>query len=333
MQSYNKYVTICSMSELKNYRKLLVDDDFNKSITAKNVCLFLGAGVARNLKMPDWSGLASNITDWCFKNKIIKHSEVHTLSNMSNPLKEISYCTRQIESKNKENDFNIYLKEIFIDNPKDAYERNSELYDNFIKLYNSGKVLLVQTNYDRTIENNVEAQPFIPYAEDNNITLTNNLLVYLHGRFDGNYKDIVLTKEKYNEVYVLENNPFQEKQKNFIRQLLGSYTIIMLGYSLQDNEIVQLIANRKNVENYKKVIVIIDTCKAKAISNNIDTQYWKSCCNGNLEIYTYDTEDNGFAQFAQVVQDLTDEITRPINTNSILEFADPATIEGLNDDN
>ena len=82
-----------------------------------------------------------------------------------------------------------------------------------------------------------------------------------------NYQDIVLTREKYNEVYVLENNPLQEKQRNFIRQLLESYTIIMLGYSLQDSEIVQLIANRKNVENYKKVIVIIDTCNAKAISN------------------------------------------------------------------
>lgn len=332
MQSYNKYATICSMSELKNYRKLLVDDDFQKSITAKNVCLFLGAGVARNLNMPDWNGLASEITNWCFENKIIKHSEVHTLSNMSNPLKEISYCTRQIESKNKEDDFNLYLDKIFIKNPETAYKQDSKLYDNFIKLYNSGKVLFVQTNYDRTIESNEEVQPFIPYAEDNNITLTNNLLVYLHGRFNGNYKDIVLTKEKYNEVYVLENNPLQEKQKNFIRQLLESYTIIMLGYSLQDNEIVQLIANRKNVENYKKVIVIIDTCKAKAISNNIDTQYWESCCNDNLEIYTYDTEDNGFAQFAQVVQDLTDEITCPINTNSILEFTDPAIIEGLNDD-
>ena len=333
MQSYNKYATICSMSELKNYQKLLVDDDFNKSITAKNVCLFLGAGVARNLNMPDWNGLASKITNWCFENKIIKHSEVHTLSNMSNPLKEISYCTQQIENENKEDDFNLYLDKIFIKNPETAYEQDSKLYDNFIRLYNSGKVLLVQTNYDRTIENNVEAQPFIPYAEDNNITLTNNLLVYLHGRFDGNYKDIVLTKEKYNEVYVLENNPFQEKQKNFIRQLLGSYTIIMLGYSLKDNEIVQLIANRKNVENYKKVIVIIDTCNAKAISNKIDAQYWESCCNSNLEIYTYDTEENGFTQFAQVVQDLTDEITHTTDTNSILEFTDPATIEGLNDGN
>ena len=333
MQSYNKYVTICSMSELKNYQKLLVDEDFKKSIIAKNVCLFLGAGVARNLKMPDWNGLASKITNWCFENKIIKHSELHTLSNMSNPLKEISYCTRQIENKNKEDDFNLYLNKIFIKNPETAYEQDSKLYDNFIKLYNSGKVLLVQTNYDKTIENNVKVQAFIPYAEDNNITLTNSLLVYLHGRFDGNYKDIVLTKEKYNKVYVLENNLLQEKQRNFIRQLLESYTIIMLGYSLQDNEIVQLIANRKNVENYKKVIVIIDTCNAKAISNKIDAQYWESCCNSNLEIYTYDTEDNGFTQFAQVVQDLTDEITHTIDTNSILEFTDPTTIEGLYDDN
>lgn len=333
MQSYNKYVTICSMSELKNYRKLLVDADFQKSITAKNVCLFLGAGVARNLKMPDWNGLASNITDWCFKNKIIQHSEVHTLSNMSNPLKEISYCTRQIESKNKENDFNIYLKKIFIENPKAAYEQDSKLYDNFIKLYNSGKVLLVQTNYDRTIENYVDAQPFIPYTEDNNITLTNNLLVYLHGRFDGNYKDIVLTKEKYNEVYVLENKSSLEKQRNFIRQLLKSYTIIMLGYSLQDNEIVQLIANRKNVENYKKVIVIIDTCKAKAISNKIDAQYWKSCCNDNIELYAYSTECYGFKKFNKVVKDLTDKIIHTTGSEPIIEYTNPTTIEGLYDDN
>lgn len=318
---------------LHKYRDLLSEENFNSSITSNKVCLFLGAGVARNLGMPDWNGLASNISNWCLENEILKHSDVHILNKISNPLKVISYCTQQIKAKKKETIFNNYLKLIFIDDPKSKYEEEPSLYNNFIKLYKSGKVLLVQTNYDRTIENNVtEVQPFIPYLDDNNIKLTNKLFVYLHGRFNENYNDIVLTKEKYNEVYVLENKPAQEKQRNFIRQLLKSYTVIMLGYSLQDNEIIQLIANRKVTEEYKKVIVIIDTCKAKEISNKIDAQYWESCCNNNIEIYTYSTENNGFKNFNKVVKALTNKIINKTETSPITEYRDPKAIEDLNNE-
>lgn len=318
---------------LHKYRDLLSEENFNSSITSNKVCLFLGAGVARNLGMPDWNNLAFKISDWCLENKVLKHSDIHILNKISNPLKVISYCTQQIKAKKKETIFNNYLKLIFIDDPKSKYEEEPSLYNNFIKLYKSGKVLLVQTNYDRTIENNVTVlQPFIPYLDDNNIKLTNKLFVYLHGRFNGNYNDIVLTKEKYNEVYVLENKPAQEKQRNFIRQLLKSYTVIMLGYSLQDNEIIQLIANRKETEEYKKVIVIIDTCKAKEISNKIDAQYWKSCCNNNIEIYTYSTEYNGFKNFNKVVKDLTNKIINKTETSPIIGYKDPKTIEDLNNE-
>ena len=48
---------------LHKYRDLLSEENFNSSITSNKVCLFLGAGVARNLGMPDWNGLASNISN------------------------------------------------------------------------------------------------------------------------------------------------------------------------------------------------------------------------------------------------------------------------------
>ena len=85
--------------KIKNYEELLQSSELRDSIRSKEVCLFLGAGVASNLGMPNWNGLAKDITQYCTKNKIFKHSIEQTLLKINDPLKIISYCCQEIEQK------------------------------------------------------------------------------------------------------------------------------------------------------------------------------------------------------------------------------------------
>lgn len=322
------------MSTIPEYKDLLKKQELVDARYAKKICLFLGAGVARNIGMPDWRGLSKNIVDFCATHKLFKHSEKESLLNIQDPLKVISYCIQQIEKNEDTKDlFKAELKSWFIEGPINTFKKGScTIYEDLVEIYKSGKALIVQTNYDNVIESQVMKDydiAHIPYLVNASIPLDNKFIVYLHGKYEnGNYDDLVLTRKHYNDVYVLEQNEKKQRQKLFFNRLLQDYHIIFLGYSLQDTEIVQLIANKKEVEKYKQIDIIIDTCDIKKISNEIDAFYWQQFTNDNIKIYEYSIEDGGYNNFAQVINDIKKFICE-YEEPPIVAFTHPENVEGL----
>lgn len=322
------------MSTIPEYKDLLKKQELVDARYAKKICLFLGAGVARNIGMPDWRGLSKNIVDFCATHKLFKHSEKESLLNIQDPLKVISYCIQQIEKNEDTKDlFKEELKSWFIEEPINTFKKGScTIYEDLVEIYKSGKALIVQTNYDNVIESQVMKDydiAHIPYLVNASIPLDNKFIVYLHGKYEnGNYDDLVLTRKHYNDVYVLEQNEKKQRQKLFFNRLLQDYHIIFLGYSLQDTEIVQLIANKKEVEKYKQIDIIIDTCDIKKISNEIDAFYWQQFTNDNIKIYEYSIEDGGYNNFAQVINDIKKFICE-YEEPPIVAFTHPENVEGL----
>lgn len=142
------------------------------------------------------------------------------------------------------------------------------------------------------------------------------------------YEDLILTKEQYNEVYVLENNKKYKKQKNFIKKLLEGYHIIFLGYSLKDIEIMQMIANCNSRESYKKLNLIVDCCEANRLDREFETKYLQQASNNNLNIYCYSTEKQGHKEFENVMQEIRNAIfkySKP-DTN-ILKYINPEEVD------
>lgn len=317
--------------DIKDYKELLQSSELQNAIRTGEICLFLGAGVANNLGMPNWNGLAKDITEYCIKNRIFKHSIEHTLLNINDPLKIISYCCQEIKRKNKQDNFKNFLNRIFIEQPKEKYEQNqTTVYRDLIEICEKRKALIVQTNYDDIIEKHLKKpiEILVPYHDTVPIKISNNFLVYLHGKcIKGDYENWVFNRQQYNDVYVLERNEHYEKQKAFLRLLFKNYHIIVLGYSLQDVEILQLIANRPPVEKYKNIEVIIDSCQAKKFTNEIDAHYWKECCENKIEIYSYSTERTGFRAFGRIIRDLKNTLCQNIETNDILNYTDPSKLE------
>lgn len=315
---------------MESYENLLKDADFKRAIRDGNLCLFIGAGVSRNIKAPDWNGLASKITEFCRKNFIINHSCQMSLKRDNNPEKIISYCMQKIKEKlnsidfsNKavEKQFNEELYKILVEEPKKYYKNklpNSQIFEDIIKIYETGKVLLIQTNYDDIIETATKKfipRAYIPYLDKNITVLKNDMFVYLHGKLSKKddiispAQELVLSREMYNKVYVIQNEEYYEKQKAFFNHLLNKYYIIFLGYSLQDIEIVHLIANREPVKSSQKIAIIVDDCSAKNLDNQIQEEYLKKACNNQIAgCYSYDTELNGFGEFKNVISKLAETI-------------------------
>lgn len=327
---------------IKNYAELLNDSSFVDAIREKKLCLFLGAGVAYNLDMPNWWGLANKIIGFCLQDKIVSHSYVKTLEVINDPLIIISFCVQEIEKKEKTKEFDDLLNRIFIQNPKSKLEEDRangkpNIYEKLIEICKTKKALLVQTNYDSVIEDQTVSstgiQAYIPF-KDSTQTNLENCLVYLHGKFKKEqgklaYEELVLTRKQYNDVYVLESQQNERfaKQKTFFKKLLDNYYVVFLGYSLQDVEIVQLIANRSEVKNYIKIAIIIDECEAKQFINRINANYLYEASNGNVVTYLYSTEDDGFEAFDNVINDLSTKLNTAPDSDDITIFQDSSKVD------
>lgn len=333
-----------SDSPILDFSSLINSDKLRDAIAVNKVCLFIGAGVARNLGMPTWEGLTSQITDFCSKKQIFEHSFVHTLEAFNDPLKVISYCVQEIEKTENHVDFEKFLHEIFVIRPKENFENldldnNATVYKDLIEIYKSPKALIVQTNYDNIIEEKsqyVGKQSYVPFIDPGDTKLKNDLLVYLHGRLKDKedcapfeYQNLVLTRSQYNDTYVLRNkNEKFEKQENFFKKLLAGYHIIFLGYSLQDNEIVQFIANKGLTESHLEISVIIDQCKANSHLNQINANYLVEASNGNVKTYYYSTEDGGIGKnFANVISSLKNTILSERQAPDIIKYLDPNEVD------
>lgn len=330
---------------IEDYKNLFKDENFIASRNNKEICLFIGAGVGYNIGMPSWNGLAFDIIQFCLKENIFNHSYSHTLEKLNDPLKIITFCEKEIQKKGKEDAFDSHLKEIFIKLPFAEYnKKKNSIYKNIIKICQSQKALIVQTNYDSVIEtksienSNCNLQAYIPFLENaGNIKDFKNYIIYLHGKIENkhptsafHYEDLILTRKQYNDVYVIDNpqNDKFEKQKAFFKNLLKNYYIIFLGYSLQDVEIVQLIANKGESKIYKEIKVIIDECDAKKHLNQIDAEYLIEASNGKIKPYIYSTEKLGFKAFEKVIKDISKVLLKEPEPSLLPTSFDEVIING-----
>lgn len=72
--------------------------------------------------MPDWQGLASNITQFCLNRNILNHSQTLILKSFTDPLKIISYCIQETEEKKQQVSLNQHLQKLFIDDCKVTHD-------------------------------------------------------------------------------------------------------------------------------------------------------------------------------------------------------------------
>lgn len=321
--------------ELKDYTKFINSKEFERAVYSNKLCLFLGAGVGQNIGMPTWNGLKCKITQWCFDNDIINHTQLMKLDEDKDCLKVISICENKLNNEQKEL-LNKKLLEIFHTDPLNNI---NDVYINLNKLYKENRALIIQTNYDTVIESLLTEQEganklfYIPYEHKEpleNISDLKNKIIYLHGRMakDSSYENIVLTKNMYNQVYVLDNENKKERQKKFIELILSNYHIVFLGYSLQDIEIMQLIANKPDTDSHIDISVIIDDCDGKNTENKFLAEYFDIATNSAIKTYTYVTETKGFKAFSDVVQSITEKIESIHNKpKPIIEFQDPAKVD------
>lgn len=214
------------------------------AINDKKLAIFIGAGASRLVGCDSWDTLAKNLVKKCRQKGKISPISKSTLLQEQDKIKLISICFN-ILKKEKEVFYEELKKSL-----KDSDIDNSDIYnDDKFKIYRDLQDLgdvFITTNADRFIdklfnENNViyENKKF------NANSINNDKLYKIHGCISDE-ESLVFTKNKYIEKYAYKDF------NKFIDKFFQKYTVLFVGYSLKDFELLSRILKPSQLTERKK---------------------------------------------------------------------------------
>lgn len=207
--------------------------EIKKAIKNDKLAFFIGSGASTPLGFPTWDDL---INDILLKLSIDKPS----FKNLIPVLKDKTFSPIEILEKIKENRTMIYdiIKDMF-----DIPIKDEQLFMHK-KLWNiSGKI--ITTNYDTALESanpKVTATVYTQSYEITHLNRKDEYLIKMHGSIDDLAK-CILFEDDYKRLYT-------EGEKSVLFQLkkiLTDYTIVFLGFSLQDPYVTNIFESMNKV--------------------------------------------------------------------------------------
>lgn len=240
------------MSEIPELGKEIeLPEEVKQAEQNDSLVLFVGAGISKLLDIPLWKEFAGNVLEDLRKKGCVDYSDIEQLTESLNP-KQILSIAMSISNSQK----------IKLD-IKDYFEKKEIESGNIYETINSIKCVYVTTNYDGFLEpknlSKIEETRTTEKAERIYLRkhITANLVdkpgtvIHLHGYKDDPDKMVVTTKN-YLEHYD------QENIQDFLKQLFRKKTVVFLGYSLEETEILEHIFRRgeaHKIEELKRFII------------------------------------------------------------------------------
>lgn len=284
---------------------------------AKDICIFLGAGFSKQVGFKLWDELTVEVIN------IFWESKLKRISSFSDNKLTLSIKEQLLSHNDKKYvmdylcrlDKDKYFESIELIFRNDNRNIKTDILDILKPLINDSKCKFIQTNIDdsfqkycRIPENIVRINPM--FSEDAKLN-------YLHGRIDKR-DSWILTQAQYLSNYLDDNS-------SLIRFLVGlfkKYTVIFIGYSLSDYEILQAIAksriNSSNPSSLKEHFALIATYAHKEIELSINEDIYKN--NFGINVLKFNIENGGHSllednliEFVKMIQQIRKEDTAPLS--------------------
>jgi NAD-dependent SIR2 family protein deacetylase len=270
----------------------------NIDLTNNNICFFLGAGFSKQLGFKTWSELISELIDEFWKLKISGASmNPEMLFNWSIKNRLLSqynklYIMDYLYKLNTQKYYEI-IERIFKENESKS---RSDTIDIFKSLVFENRVKFIQTNIDVTFETyNQIKQTDISINPGSD---EHSKLIYLHGRIDKR-DSWIFRQEEYFENYLNS----ESNLSTVLIEIFSKYTVIFVGYSLNDYEIWQAIAKSRinSKGNPKKHYVLIPACELYKTEVLVNSFIYK---NYGIYFLEYDIESDGYDILGESLKEL-----------------------------
>lgn len=273
-EQYNAFLEVC----IKNIQKAQNENYLS---------IFTGAGISANSKLPKWEELMKDISKELYGKEEIKEDNLTLAEKFYNQFGE-----------------NYYYQKLNEWIPNSA--KPNELHKKIVKLKLKN---LITTNWDNLFEQaiNDEGRFYNIIAKDADIGYSTGFskLIKMHGSLED--QNIVFKESDY--LRYSDNFPLIE---NYIKGIFSTDLVVLMGYSLSDNNVKQIISwvNSK-ASNIKPIYFI----KINKCFDKLEFDFYK---NKNIYILYLDDEkyknnkiesflDNLLNQEQYVLKDINDQ--------------------------
>lgn len=276
---------------------------------SNNGCIFIGAGISHLVGFPLWKSFAGNILEYTwqkrssFQNRSFETSEKEELADMiqrDKLIDVITFCKDIFKENNCIDDYYQFIENIFDDQEKYKSISNAA----FAALHKlSQQLFFLQTNIDYSLEIYFTKSKKAPTRIFINRNLPADIaavpagaIIYLHGKVTQR-DTIIFTTDEYNDFY--------EKQtllRDFLVKLFANRTVLFLGYSLSDKEVLQTIARSNTSKTHYLALANKkrDEVKNKLFSAALMNHY-------SIKTIEYDVEA-GYEKIIDFINDICNEI-------------------------
>lgn len=279
-----------------------IPEQIVQAVNTETLAVFVGAGVSRLIGCYGWSDLAEALISRCFKEKkadgstLISYKEKDFLSK-ENPKKVITICKGILEQNKLTDAYVEILKKAFRDGEK-IDEPN--IYDEIYKL----RGLRLTTNADQHFDRLFRADQILHNHRKFPISdPSHNHLYHIHGSIL-DPSSLVFTVPDYLKRYS------DDRFTKFLRFIFSKYTVLFIGYGLEEFEILDFLISKSGASmNGKEIRHYILMGLFKGDENILahENHYFRGM---NVQVKAFQKDIRGYDQLIEVLRDWNVKIDR-----------------------
>ena len=293
----------------------------------RKLVIFVGAGVSMQKGCPSWEKFADDVLEQLAQKGAITYGLKDQIKTLD-PKKKLSIA-QNIIKRNQ----NITIEYDKIILPKK--ENESSIYDYLKKI----KCRFVTTNYDTYLhdthpklkttdfekkpakETSIRVKECISRPEQfDDIDLSNpGPPIHLHGCLtDSDF--MVVTTSDYLKHYANEKDK-ENKITDFLKMLFDQYTVLFVGYGLEETEILEQIfrsASAKKDEIPTRFMLVGFFSHEDQLFAHLKEYYLEDF---GVHLISYDKDKNNYDQLDMVIADWANKIESP-STSAVAAFLD-----------
>lgn len=218
--------------------------EIKAAVDRNELVVFIGAGVSKIIGCKSWSELADELLDACFSEGCINHKEKQRLLAENNLKKKISICQYILDKQQPP---------LFLDKVKNSLEPSktkSETFSIYEELHKL-RAIYVTTNVD-TYFDDLYFKDLIKYLPEDFAAekISRENLYHLHGTVR-DLNSLILTVRSYLSLYT------DKRVKSFLTKLFDDYTVLFVGYGMDEFEILEFLFEKADTKKEKKHFILL----------------------------------------------------------------------------
>jgi len=280
----------------------VIPPEIKNAVNTKTLAVFVGAGVSRIIGCKGWDDLAKNLVKRCAAIKratdgspFLNFRETEILSRYTDHKKTITICYDIMKENGCEGDFFEELTKSF--QPNDECSAYQDIY---VQLYGL-RGLFITTNADEHFDVLFNPERIV-YTNFDPDDVDPTKLYHIHGSIRDK-GSLIFTVRDYIERYR------EDKFKEFLARIFDSYTVLFVGYGMNEFELLDFIVTKygSGTDKELKHFILRPFYSGEETALKFEQSYYK---NMGVSVIPFRKDENGYNQLYVVIKNWNSEINR-----------------------